>query len=66
MEKYRSNLKSIRIDRGLTIDQLAEGTGIAPRTIISIENDNGANPQIGTVKRLLKYFEITFEELYPR
>ena len=66
MEKYRSNLKAIRTDRDLTIDQLAEGTGIAPRTIISIENDNGANPQIGTVKRLLKYFEITFEELYPR
>ena len=66
MERYQSNLKAIRTDRGLTIDQLAEGTGIAPRTIISIENDNGANPQIGTVKRLLKYFEITFEELYPR
>ena len=40
-------------------------TGIGKRTIITIENEAGANPSVGTVKRLLKYFEITFEELYP-
>ena len=46
-------------------DELADGTGIGKCTIITIENEAGANPSVGTVKRLLKYFEITFEELYP-
>ncbi len=65
MEKYRSNLRQLRQEADLTIDELAAGSGVSKRTIISIENENGANPSLGTVKRLMKYFEITFEELYP-
>ena len=51
--------------RGLRIDQVVEATGISKRTIITIENEEGANPSVDTVKRLIKYFEISFEELYP-
>lgn len=65
LEKYKSNLKELRLDAGLTLDELAEATGLGKRTIITIENDAGANPFVGTVKRLLAYFEISFEELYP-
>ncbi len=65
MEKYKSNLKDLRLAAGLTLDELAHETGIGKRTIITIENEVGANPSIGTVKRLLAYFKITFEELYP-
>ena len=65
MVKHKSRLKEIRLDAGLTMDQVVEATGISKRTIITIENEEGANPSIDTVKRLLKYFEITFEELYP-
>ena len=65
MEKFKSNLKELRQAAGLTLDKLVEQTGIGKRTIIAIENEAGANPYVGTVKRLLKYFEITFEELYP-
>lgn len=65
MEKYKSNLKELRLAAGLTLEELADETGIGKRTIITIENEAGANPSVGTVKRLLKYFEITFEELYP-
>ncbi len=65
MEKYKSNLKELRLAAGLTLEELADETGIGKRTIITIENEDGANPSVGTVKRLLKYFEITFEELYP-
>ena len=56
MEKYKSNLKELRLAAGLTLDELADGTGIGKRTIITIENEAGANPSVGTVKRLLKYF----------
>lgn len=65
LEKYKSNLKELRLDAGLTLDELAEATGLGKRSIITIENDAGANPAVGTVKRLLAYFEISFEELYP-
>lgn len=65
LEKYKSNLKDLRLDAGLTIEELADVTGLGKRTIIAIENDAGANPSIETVKHLLAYFQIPFEELYP-
>ena len=45
---------------------MADAIGVGRRTVITIENEEEANPSVGTVKRLLKYFEITFEELYPQ
>lgn len=65
MVKHKSRLKEIRQGTGLTIDQVVEATGISKRTIITIENEEGVNPSVDTVKRLIKYFEISFEELYP-
>lgn len=65
LERYRSNLKNIRLEKGLTINELSEETGIAERTIIAIESQEGANPQLATVMRLSKYFEISLDELYP-
>lgn len=66
MVKHKSRLKKIRLDAGLTLEQVVEATGISKRTIITIENEEGANPSIDTVKRLIKYFGISFEELYPQ
>ena len=65
MVKHKSRLKEIRQGTGLTIDQVVEATGISKRTIIIIENEEGANPSVDTVTRLINYFEISFEELYP-
>ena len=65
MVKHKSRLKEIRQGTGLTIDQVVEATGISKRTIITIENEEGANPSVETVKRLIKYYEISFEKLYP-
>ena len=65
MVKHKSRLMEIRQGTGLTIDQVVEATGISKRTIIIIENEEGANPSVDTVKRLINYFEISFEELYP-
>lgn len=48
----------------LVIAEKPSVTGISKRTIITIENEEGANPSVDTVKRLIKYFEISFEELY--
>ena len=64
-EKYKSNLKTIRLDRGMTVEELAKGTGVAERTIKSLESENGSNPQLATIKRLMSYLEISFDDLYP-
>jgi len=65
LERFQSNLRSIRQEKGLTIEQLSDETGVATRTIISLEQESGSNPQIATVMRLMKYLEIKFEDLYP-
>lgn len=65
MAKYKSNLKGLRSNAEMTLDQLADATGISKRTLITIECDERGNPSIDTVKRLMEYFKISFEELYP-
>lgn len=66
MEKFRSNLKEYRLAAGLTQEELAERAGVAVRTISAMETEEGANPQIGTLIRLMNYLRISFEELYSR
>ncbi len=63
MERYRSELKRIRKEAGLTVSELAVGSGVGERTIVSIENKEGSNPSVGTVLRLLSYLQISFEDL---
>ena len=65
LERYKSRLKEIRQEAGLTVSELAIATGVGERTIVSIETAKGGNPSIGTVMRLMKYLKINFEDLYP-
>ena len=65
MERYRSRLKEFRDATGLTQQQLADETGVGLRTIATMENTEGSNPSVGTLKRLLAYFNISFEDLFP-
>ena len=64
MEKYKSQLKEIRLNAGLTVSELSVATGVGERTIVAIESDEGSNPYAGTIMRLLKYLDIKFEDLY--
>ncbi len=66
MERYRSRLKEYREAAGLTQQELSDQTGVAVRTIAMIETREGSNPSVGTLKRLLAYFRITFEDLFPQ
>ena len=54
MVKHKSRLKEIRQGTGLTIDQVVEATGISKRTIITIENEDGANPKAISMQEVLK------------
>ena len=65
MEHIRSELKAIRESAGLSQDELADAIGVNRKTIISIESDNGADPKLSTIRRIMAYLKISFEDLYP-
>ena len=65
MEHIRSELKAIRESAGLSQDELADAIGVNRKTIISIEYDNGADPKLSTIRRIMAYLKISFEDLYP-
>ena len=61
MEHIRSELKTIRESAGLSQDELADAIGVNRKTIISIESDNGADPKLSTIRRIMAYLKISFE-----
>ena len=61
MEHIRSELKTIRESAGLSQDELADAIGVNRKTIISIESDNGADPKLSTIRRIMAYLKIPFE-----
>ena len=65
MEHIRSELKAIRESAGLSQDELADAIGVNRKTIISIESDTGADPKLSTIRRIMPYLKISFEDLYP-
>lgn len=65
MDQFPSQLRNLRLSRGMTIEKLSEETGVAIRTIKQLEGKQGANPKLSTLKRLLSYLQVSLEELYP-
>ena len=55
-------IKEIRLERGLTQNQLADETSITLRTIQRIEN-NEVKPSFHSLKELSRVLEIDFSEL---
>ena len=62
MLKLGENLKKLRIENGLTQEQLAESFGISPQAVSRWEN-NGAYPDITLLPVIANYFDITTDEL---
>ncbi len=62
MLKLGENLKKLRIENGLTQEQLAEAFGISPQAVSRWEN-NGAYPDITLLPVIANYFDITTDEL---
>lgn len=64
MEHYKSNLRDIREAAGISQEQLASNVGLNKKTIIAMESDEGADPKVSTVKRIMAYLQVNFEDLY--
>lgn len=65
LEHIKSELKNIRESAGFSQDELADAIGVNRKTIISIESDNGADSKLSTIRRIMAYLKISFEDLYP-
>ena len=52
------NLKKLRKDKGKTLKEVSQETGLAISTIEDIENEISFSNYIDTIVKLSKYFEI--------
>ena len=66
MEHYQSNLRVLMEAAGISHEQLASEVGLNKKTIIAMESDEGADPKVSTVKRIMAYLQVDFEDLYGR
>ena len=62
-ERLGLELRRIREERGLTIEQLAEKSGISATTIRVVER-GAREPRGDTVARLAKPLGLTFDEVW--
>ena len=64
MQKIVSHLKSYREEKGISQEQLAEAIGVSRKTISLMESEKECNPRIQTAYRLVKYLELTMEQVF--
>lgn len=57
------NIKKYRLLKSFSQKQLGEKLGFSARTISDWESNN-TEPNIDTIKKLIKVLDITFEELF--
>ena len=55
-------LKKLRIDKGKTINDLQNETGISKSYLSKLENNTKDNPSLYTIGKLSEYFKISFLE----
>ena len=65
MEKINigKNIKTLRSNNQLSQKKFGEILGYSARTISDWECNN-TEPDLTTIKRMVKYFDITYEELF--
>jgi len=55
--------RRLRYERGLTLREVSEGSGVSMSTVIRIEGDQ--KPGAATVKSLADYFQVEVTDLMP-
>lgn len=62
--KFSDNLRNLRIQRGLTQMQLAEGLKTSQSSITSWEQER-REPDFSTIQRIADFFNVPFSALLP-
>ena len=60
-----NNLKAIREDRQLGVNELSRMSGVNKSTISEIENNIIKNSSLDTIRSLIKALNVSFDELFP-
>jgi transcriptional regulator with XRE-family HTH domain len=60
---YGDHLRKVRMESGLTLKKLSEGSGVHIRTLLRLEASIG-NPKIDTLADIAKYFGMTVDDLF--
>jgi transcriptional regulator with XRE-family HTH domain len=59
-------LRDLREESGLTLQQIAQSTGLATTTVLAIENDERGQLTLGSAVRLARLYNLTVEEFGRR
>ena len=62
MESFGKNLKKIRLERNISIKEMAKGVGVSPSTILNWEK-KAVNLRFDHVVAILKFLQISCDEL---
>jgi transcriptional regulator with XRE-family HTH domain len=58
-----SLLEALRVDRGLTIEQVCRETGVSPKTIKRYEQADTTRPSGDALERLARFYRVRASEL---
>ena len=64
MMKIGNKIKGLRIENGLSIDQMAEKTGVSPQTYRKYESDK-SSPDLNQLELIASIFNKTILDLLP-
>jgi XRE family transcriptional regulator of biofilm formation len=59
-------IQTLRLEKGLTLPQLAERAGVSKGFLFQIEDDGKTNPSLETLNKLAKALDVTIAELLEK
>lgn len=60
----KNRLKELRMERGISQEDLAEKSGISRTTLSKIENDEEANVNTRTIAKLAEIFDVKPSDIF--
>lgn len=63
MTHVSGKLRTLRAERGLTLDELAQSSGLSKGLLSKLENNLDANPSLETLHKIASAFNLTVADL---
>src|SRR6185437_11053087 len=61
--KIQNHLRTLRAQRGLTLQQVSEGTGLSISTLHAIENEQEREATLATAFKLARFYGLAVEKI---
>ena len=62
--KVQNHLRSLRAERGLTLQQVSDGTGLSISTLHAIENEQEREATLATAFKLARFYGLAVEKIW--